>query len=154
MDSESLRNVSKTQKRYLALVAQGLSSKQIARLVGTAPSAIDIACKRAIRATGAESRFVLARLLSEHEPELIQSESQRWGLTPIKLAELRTEDPDGPVEPSGGAFPSIASDRQWDDLSPWKKRAWAMAVAFGALCLAMVLIEMSHQVLARSAASL
>lgn len=154
MDRDSLLQVSKTQKRYLALVAHGLSSKQISRLVGTAPSAIDIACKRAIRATGAESRFALARLLAEHEPELIQSETQRVGLTPIRLADLRNEDPDGPVEPVGGARSLAVPERQWDDLPPWKKRMWAMAVALGALFLAVALIEVSHQVLARSAASL
>ena len=74
------------------------------------------------------------------------------GLKSIGLAERRTEDPDGPVEPVDGTLYPALPERQWDDLPSWKKRLWAMAVAFGALSLAVILIEMSHQVLARSAA--
>lgn len=128
------------ERECLVLVAKGLSSKEIGQLLGLESTGVDTHLKRAARRTGVSGRMRLARLLVEQEPELTQYVTQRLGRPPISVAERSFAS-----APERAA--SNAPERSWGDLPTWQKRLWAVAIAFGALALAALLVAVGRHVL-------
>lgn len=101
--SESVTQLSDSQKNCLRLVGQGMSSKEIAIRTGLAPQTVDTYLKLAIRYLGATNRREAARMLASWEL------SQISGSPPEAVAN----------DPADGDQASAASERQWTgDLLP------------------------------------
>jgi DNA-binding CsgD family transcriptional regulator len=150
---DSLDDLTRRQQECLALVGAGLSSKEIARVLGIEAGTVDTTIKRAFRITGITDRRLLARRLRDRDPELIQSLIQRLG-HPEKLLVSRYLDASEDRAASGGGggapswwWPVPTAERQWNDLSAWQKRLWAVAIALGLLAMTALLVGLSHHVL-------
>jgi DNA-binding CsgD family transcriptional regulator len=152
-ERDSLDDLTRRQQECLALVAVGLSSKEIARVLGIEAGTVDTTIKRAFKITGIADRKLLARRLRERDPDLIQSLIQRLGHSEKLLVSKYLDTPDGQTASKigGGApswwWPVPTAERQWNDLSAWQKRLWAVAIALGFLGTAALLVGLSHHVL-------
>ena len=145
------------ERECLALVSVNLRSKEIAPILGIEPGTVDITLKRAGRRTGYSDRKALARLLRLHEPDAIQSILQRLGHPQNPLVSAVSFQPDEPVAsvaeppPPSWLWPVPTTERQWNDLSAWQKRLWAILIALGVLASGSVLVAFSRHVLLRAA---
>lgn len=152
---DALSGLSRREIECLALVHAGLESKEIAPLLGIVPGTVDLTLKRATRRTGIAGRKQLARVLAERQPDVIQSVIQRLGQPQKTLAGVGIGPPDQPV----AAVPELltptwwwpvpTTERQWNDLSAWQKRLWALAIALGFGATATLLVGFSEHVLVR-----
>lgn len=77
--------LSDRQRECLKLVAGGMTSKEIAPLIGITPGVVDNHIQAAIRATGASSRREAARIL-------VNSEMQQLHVQPEYVANLDLSD--------------------------------------------------------------
>jgi DNA-binding CsgD family transcriptional regulator len=155
MDAERLNKLSEGQRACLRMVFMHMSSKDIARELGISPHTVDQRLKGAIQVLGVESRVEAARLLARHEgggtyqPLVYQSPdiASEPHVAPIPVlvdhgdgdiqagramredqaafdAALRPSQRPVPLPlPIGGAQP--------DDLKPWQRLGWAVAIMFG-----------------------
>ena len=152
-----LKSLTPRERECLSLVSINLRSKEIAPILGIEPGTVDITLKRAGRRTGYSDRKALARLLELHEPEAIQSILQRLGQARNPLVIPPPAPPDRSVAPDDEPptpswwWPVPTAERQWNDLSAWQKRLWAMGIALGVLASGSVLIAFSRHVLLRVA---
>jgi len=129
MDSDRLARLTERQRACLRHVYAHRTSKEIAPLLGIAPSSVDQHIKTAMRMLGVANRRVAARLVAEDEalpePRLAMREEQR-NYDPAPA--LRDPVLPLPLEGHGSAYVG------------WPKRlAWiafiaiGIALAFGAL---------------------
>ncbi|UAK23758.1 helix-turn-helix domain-containing protein [Sphingomonas nostoxanthinifaciens] len=158
MSSAALDQLTRRQRECLALVALGLTSKEIATVLGIEPTTVDVTLKRAARRTGISDRRRLARAMAEQEPEMTQLMLQRLGHEQKRLVSndfaleqggAQSGADLGLVDRTGlGATPRRASE----DLSPTEKRLLAIAVAFAAIATLLALVRLSKFALASIAA--
>lgn len=80
--TESGRSLSEGQKACLRLVAQGMSSKEIAKALGLAPQTVDTYVKTSMARLGVSSRREAARIVAS------EGISQKSGSPPAGLAGL------------------------------------------------------------------
>lgn len=153
MELDSLDQLTPRERECLALVATGLTSKEIAPLLGIEPASVDVTLKRAARRTGISDRRRLARMMREQRPEMTQSLLQQLGQPQKPLVSTTSATPDQPVAAAAQAshqavaWPVPTPERRWADLSIWQKRAWSIAIAFGALAALALLVPFAHRVL-------
>ena len=156
LNDGALQGLTSREKECLALVAAGLESKEIAPLLGIESGSVDQALKRAGRRVGVAGRKRLARLFAEQQPEVYQSLIQRLGRAQKALVPPSDSPPDGIVAsiaergpPSQTRWPLPTEERQWNDLPPWKRRAWAVAIALGLATAILLLVSFSQNTLVR-----
>lgn len=155
MDAERLDKLTEGQRTCLRMVFMHMSSKDIARELGISPHTVDQRVKAAMQTLGVDTRVEAARILAFHEgggtyqPLVYQSpdiaEPPPAEPIPVLVDHGETDGCSGlamredqavfdgafrhsrssmtlPL-PVGGATP--------DDLKPWQRLGWAVAIMFG-----------------------
>jgi DNA-binding CsgD family transcriptional regulator len=155
MDAEQLARLSEGQRTCLRMVFMHMSSKDIARELGISPHTVDQRVKAAMQILGVDSRVEAARILARHEgggtyqPLVYQTPDIAAG-PPIAPIPILVEHGDADIHsgramregqaafdaafrhphstvslplPIGGTTP--------DDIKPWQRLGWALAIMFG-----------------------
>lgn len=155
MEAERLNKLSEAQRICLRMVFMHMSSKDIARELGISPHTVDQRLKGAIQTLGVESRVEAARMLARHEgggtyqPLVYQTPdiaaAPIAGPIPILVdhgdADIRSGramreeqaafDAVFPQSRSTMTLPLPVGGATPDDLKPWQRLGWAIAIRFG-----------------------
>jgi DNA-binding CsgD family transcriptional regulator len=155
MDAERLARLTEAQRTCLRMVFMHMSSKDIARELGISPHTVDQRLKAAIQILGVDSRVEAARILARaegggtYQPLVYQTPDIAAGAPiaamPILVDHGEADSFSGRAMredqaafdaalrqshstmtlplPIGGAKP--------DDLKPWQRLGWAIAIMFG-----------------------
>jgi DNA-binding CsgD family transcriptional regulator len=156
MNAERLARLTEGQRICLRMVIMHMSSKDIARELNISPHTVDQRLKTAIQILGVDSRVEAARLLARaeggeaYQPLVYQPPDIAGGGPAVPLhvlvdhggAEGRSgfamrEDQAGfdlAFQPSRSrmALPLPLQGAKPDDLAPWHRLAWAVAITIGA----------------------
>jgi DNA-binding CsgD family transcriptional regulator len=132
MGIDSERQLTRRERDCLELVAQGLSSKEIAAKLGIAPGTVDNHLKRAVKALGASNRRVAARLIDpppDMPAEPVQSlDSQALDIAPPPAGMVKPQ-PDRMHSDRSFRFPMLRQGRRHNDLSIPSRALWIVATA-------------------------
>lgn len=155
MDRERLDRLTDAQRTCLRMVLMHMSSKDIARELGISPHTVDQRVKAAMQILGVDSRVEAARILARHEAggayqSLVYQTPDIAPLAHVEPIPVLVEHGDADIHsgramredqaafdaafrqsrssmtlplPVGGATP--------DDLKPWQRLGWAIAIMFG-----------------------
>ena len=155
MDDPRLSRLSDGQRTCLRMVLMHMSSKDIARELGISPHTVDRRLKTAMQILDVDSRVEAARILARHEggaayqplvyqtpdvappahiapvPILVDhgdadihsGRAMREDQAAFDASFPRSQSPMTLPLPVGGATP--------DDLKPWQRLGWAVAIMFG-----------------------
>lgn len=149
------------QRACLRLVAQAMTSKEIAARLGVSPHTVDQRLRMAMKTLGASSRASAARVLAESERDqpyqrlIYQSPTVAAATSPLPnegtAAEWRREPADAEQVREARAVFDLADPaidltlpipigaRRRNDLGPWQRMMWIVliailsAISFGAL---------------------
>lgn len=155
MDADRLARLSEPQRTCLRMVFMHMSSKDIARELGISPHTVDQRLKAAIQILGVDSRVEAARMLARHEgggtyqPLVYQSPDIAAPAPSVPIhALIDHEDADRLAgramrEDQAGfdlafhhprtaaSLPLPIRGARPDDIGPWKRIGWAVAIMFG-----------------------
>jgi len=109
----------------LELIAQNLTSKEIAVRLGISPHTVDKRVRKAIRKLGANDRRQAARL--------VQQKQRQWQRGPIsreQLPEFRL--PPAPIEKRAFPLPVATPQRPTNTMHPGERIFWIVAIAIAA----------------------
>jgi DNA-binding CsgD family transcriptional regulator len=105
-----LNSLSEGQKNCLRLVAKGMSSKEIAKVIGLTPQTVDTYLKAALARTGAPNRREAARMLVTWEL------SQQSGSPSQPIAEPALASDSNPQTGSRGGVSCFACHRSGEGI--------------------------------------
>lgn len=110
--TEAEAELSESQQACLRLVAQGMSSKEIAIALNLSPSTVDTYIKHAIARLGAANRRDAARKYLESQP------SQNFGSQTAALAGTRFHGSDADRQAHGGSANPARVGQWWRAIIP------------------------------------
>lgn len=155
MDAERLAKLSDAQKTCLRMVFMHMSSKDIARELNISPHTVDQRLKAAARILGVDSRVEAARLLARaegggtYQPLVYQPPDIAGPGPDVPIHALvdhegadrnagraMREDQAGfdlafQYPRSSASLPLPIRGARPDDLGPWQRLGWAVAIMFG-----------------------
>jgi DNA-binding CsgD family transcriptional regulator len=155
MDAQRLARLTEGQRTCLRMVFMHMSSKDIARELGISPHTVDQRLKTAIQILGVDGRVEAARMLARYEgggtyqPLVYQSPDIAAAAAAASFTGLVDHGgadfhPDRAMREDQAAFdaafrqphrtmtlPLPVGGAKPDDLKPWQRLGWAIAIMFG-----------------------
>ena len=127
-NAANIRSLSDAQRTYLRLVAQGLTSKQIAQDVGGSHHTVNAEIGIAMRVLGAKSRQEAARIFvrSEHDVSYERSYEPPGVAHPASAIAPTDHDRKRNSEP---LWPIPTEHRPENRLNAWQRVGWILALA-------------------------
>ena len=154
MESDPVERLTEGQRQCLRMVLRHMSSKEIARELGISSHTVDQRLRIAMHTLGTTSRVDAARMLAAHEqsPPYQSSVYQPLYIAPTTLPNAASRPGEGQREQRGGdAAPKGEAGLQAEpfassglplslpirggrrnDLGPWQRLGWIVAIAIGA----------------------